>query len=389
VSSPLAITSPAFSNPAPTRSSIQAASPADPGLKAALDAVVAAGVPGALLRVQEGHETEVAAAGVADLATSAALRPQARFRVGSITKTFVATVVLQLVGEQRLALDRPVGEWLPGLLANGDHISVRELLNHTSGLFNYTNDPRLSAGVVANRVWDPKELVAMAEDHPASFPPGSAHAYSNTNYVVAGLLIEAVTHHRLAQELGRRIFQPLDLEDTSFPNASGQISGYHAHGYVPATLIPTPDGKPFDVTGLNPSWVWGAGNVVSSAEDLSRFYRSLMGGKLLSPRLLQEMKTTVAIDPADPTSGYGLGIGRVQTPCGVIWGHDGAVPGYEDAAYWNESTGRTVVVAETMYPTPLPALNAYINLVALALCGPGSELPGGAAAATHLMAMAR
>jgi D-alanyl-D-alanine carboxypeptidase len=114
-----------------------------------------------------------------------------------------------------------------------------------------------------------------------------------------------------------------------------------------------------------------------------------MGGKLLSPRLLQEMKTTVAIDPTDPTSGYGLGIGRVQTPCGVIWGHDGAVPGYEDAAYWNESTGRTVVVAETMHPTPLPAQTAFSNLFVLALCGPGSALPGGPAATTHLMAMAR
>jgi len=114
-----------------------------------------------------------------------------------------------------------------------------------------------------------------------------------------------------------------------------------------------------------------------------------MGGKLLGPFLLQEMKTTVAIDPADKTSGNGFGMTRFQTPCGVIWGHDGAVLGYEDSAYWNEGTGRTVVVAETMDPAPPAADIAFSNLLALARCGPGSEPLGGSAAATHLMAIAR
>ena len=124
-----------------------------------------------------------------------ALRPAAQFRIGSITKTFVATVVLQLVGEGRLTLDEPVARRLPGLLANGHQITVRQLLNHTSGLPNYSDDPDLFAGIVQNRIWDPRELVALAERHPQLFAPGSAWRYSNTNYIVAGLLIEAVTRH--------------------------------------------------------------------------------------------------------------------------------------------------------------------------------------------------
>lgn len=339
-------------------------------LRALLEGVVAAGVPGATARVQDGREITVATAGVEDLATGVPLRSEARFPVGSITKTFVATVVLQLVGEGRLRLDEPVGRTLPGLLANGTSITLRQLLNHTSGLFNYTEDPALEAGVEQNRVWDPRELVAMAEAHPSSFPAGSAWAYSNTNYIVAGLLVEAVTHRRLATELRRRIFEPLDLEATSFPGRTGEVRGGTAHGYLPPELLPTPDGTPFDVTGFNLSYAWSAGAIVSNAADLSRFYRVLLGGRLLAPRLLREMKTTVPADPTNPDGyRYGLGMARIQGPCGVIWGHSGAVFGYSDDAYWNEQTGRTVVLAVTMYPIPAAAQEPYGNAFGIALCG--------------------
>jgi D-alanyl-D-alanine carboxypeptidase len=344
-------TTPALASAAARPGATHATSGPDVELRTLLNDVVSTGVPGIIARVQDGREIRLAAAGVADLATGAALQPQARFRVGSISKTFVATVVLQLVGERRLALDEPVARWLPGLLADGNRITVRELLNHTSGLFDYTADPTLLAGIVHNRVWDPTELVAIAERHPSTFPPGSAWGYSSTNYIVAGLLVEAVTHHPLARELQQRIFGPLRLDDTSFPVATAYIRGDHAHGYVPTTFVPTPGGKPFDVTAFNPSHAWAAGAIVSDAADLSRFYRDLMDGRLLPPRLLREMKTTVAENPADPTYfRYGLGIERVQDPCGTNWGHTGAIFGYQDMTYWNEQTGRTVVLADTMYP---------------------------------------
>jgi D-alanyl-D-alanine carboxypeptidase len=342
---------------------------ADPQLRTLLRDVVAAGVPGVLARVQDPHGIRLATAGVADLATGAPLRPRSRVRIGSITKTFVATVVLQLVAEGRLALDRPVGSRLPGLLARGDRITVRQLLNHTSGLFDYTADPVLLAGIIANRVFDPEELVAIAETHPNAFEPGTAWEYSNTNYIVAGLLIESVTGHPLAQELQRRIFKPLGLDDTAFPVATAQIRGYHAHGYVPANVVPTPDGKPFDVTGLNPSHAWAAGAITSSIEDVAHFYRSLMGGRLLGARMLHEMRTTTAESPDNPTFRYGLGIERVQDPCGANWGHTGAIFGYQAAAYWNENTDRTVVLASTMFPPPAAAEAPLARAVDHALCG--------------------
>lgn len=145
---------------------------------------------------------------MSDLATGAKLRPAAQFRIGSITKTFVATIVLQLVGEGRLRLDERIARRLPGLLTNGEQITVRQLLNHTSGLPDYTGDPELFAGIRQNRLWEPRELVALAERQPQLFEPGSAWAYSNTDYIVAGLLVEAVTGRSLARELDRRIFSP-------------------------------------------------------------------------------------------------------------------------------------------------------------------------------------
>jgi D-alanyl-D-alanine carboxypeptidase len=342
----------------------------DLGIRALLTEVAATGVPGSVVRVQDGREIRVATAGVLDLATGAELGPGARFRVGSITKTFVATVVLQLVGEGRLSLDEPIARRLPGLLGNGNAITVRELLNHTSGLFDYTADPTVLAGIAQNRVFNPTELVGIAETHPSLVPPGASWGYSNTNYIVAGLLVEAVTHHRLGRELRHRIFDPLHLSATSFPVATGKIPGYHAHGYVPTELVPTADGRPFDVTELNPSAAWAAGAIISNAADLSRFYLALMNGTLITPHLLREMKTTVPEDPADTQQfRYGLGIERVQDPCGANWGHSGAIFGYQDMAYWNEQTGRTVVIADTMFPAPPAAEEALTNLADFALCG--------------------
>ncbi len=340
-------------------------------LDAALNDVVSTGVPGIIVRVEDAHRAaRSSVAGVGDLATGAALRPAAQFRIGSITKTFGATIVLQLVGEGRLGLDEPVAQRLPGLLANGEQITVRQLLNHTSGLPDYTADPELFAGIVENRVWKPRELVALAARHPQLFAPGSAWRYSNTNYIVAGLLVKAVTGHSLAHELNRRIFAPLRLGHTSFPARTARLTGYHARGYISTEFIPTADGQPLDVTGYNPSHAWAAGAIVSSAADLSTFYRALLGGRLLGPTLLREMKRTVAEDPTDPkaTFRYGLGLQRVDDPGGANWGHGGTIFGYQGEAYWNARTGRTVVIASTMYRAPAAGEVPLATATSLALC---------------------
>ena len=330
-----------------------------------------AGIPGILLQVQDPRAgTRRYAAGVNDLATGAALKPTARFRIGSITKTFIATVVLQLVGEGRLTLDEPIARRLPGLVANGDRVTVRQLLNHTSGLADYVADPELMAGISKNRVWAPRELVALAERQQQQFAPGTAWGYSNTNYIVAGLLIQAVTGHPLARELDRRIFSPLHLDNTSFPATQSRVPANFAHGYISTETNPTPDGRPLDVTGYNPSHAWAAGAIVSNAADLSHFYRALMTGKVLNPAELRQMKTTVAEDPNDPNSTfrYGLGLQRVNDDCGVNWGHDGAIFGYQSNAYWNDRTDRTVVISTTMFPAPAAADAPRTDALVLALC---------------------
>ncbi|MFS8096297.1 beta-lactamase family protein [Lentzea alba] len=242
------------------------------------------------------------------------------FRIGSVTKPFVSTVVLQLAGEGKVSLDEPVSRHLPGLI--DDRITVRHLLQHTSGLHDYTEDlPLDPAGFpsIRFRTWDPHELVDIALRHPLGFEPGAEHSYSNTNYIVAGLLISKITGRPYQREVEQRILKPLRLKDTSLPLNSVDVPGLHAHGYLPDA-----DGKPVDVTRLNPSWGWAAGEMISTTRDLDAFLEALLGGKLLKPAQQQELMKTTAVSP-----NYGLGISVLPLPCGVtLHGSDGTIPGY-------------------------------------------------------------
>jgi D-alanyl-D-alanine carboxypeptidase len=254
-----------------------------------------AGIPGAV--VLSGDR----------LHASGNLRAGDRFRVGSVTKTFVSTVALQLVAEGRLTLDQPVPE------AGG--APLRTLLNHTSGVFNHSDDPRTFAQGLLKR-WRPDELIAISRSHPPYFPPGGGSHYSNTNYVIVGRLIERTTGRSLERELQRRIIRPLGLRHTRYdegPRVRGVGPGFAA-------------GE--DVTVQDTSWAGAAGALVSTARDLGRFYAALTGGRLLGADSLRAMKT---LDPA--AAGYGLGLYPVQTPCGTPWGHNGKVPGYYAQAY--------------------------------------------------------
>ena len=214
-------------------------------LRRGLDRVVAAGVPGAVLLVREGERTIRLASGYGTLRPRAPMRAGDRFRVGSITKTFVATVALQLVGERKLALTDTVERWLPGVVADGERISVRQLLNHTSGLFDYGGDRSFVADAFRHPLknWTPRQIVAIAIAHKPRFAPGAGWSYSDTNYYVLGLIVEAVTKHSLASELRRRILAPLRLHATSFP-AGPRIAGRYAHGYFLRPLQDVSVGSP-------------------------------------------------------------------------------------------------------------------------------------------------
>ena len=215
--------------------------------------------------------------------------PVDRFRVGSITKSFVATVLLQLVGERKLKMADSLEHWLPGLVPNGRSITVRELLQHTSGLYDYVNDSAFRTAVLANplRVWTPRQLVRIAVSHGPLFRPGRRWSYSNTNYILAGLLVQAVTHHTVAAELRDRIFRPLALHQTSFPTGP-TISGPHAHGYL---FYGTPLVR--DTAHVSPTGAWAAGAIISTVNDVAAFYNALLGGRLLRPALLSEMENIV------------------------------------------------------------------------------------------------
>jgi D-alanyl-D-alanine carboxypeptidase len=309
-------------------------------LQQLLEELVATGQPGAIGLARHGKETWRGASGLAILDPEQPMRPGLRYKVGSITKTFTATVVLQLVGEHKLRLGDSVERWLPGLVPNGDHITIRQLLQHTSGLFDYAEDPRIAEPYLQGDlefVWRPRQLIAIATEHPPLFPPGTSWSYSNTGYVLLGLIIRAATHSSVQQQLQTRILHPLGLRHTSFPVTNPHIAGPHAHGYQ---LGAGPGGTPLDFTGLSPSWAWATGNMVSTVDDVARFHRALLRGRLLPPGLLRAMQTTVATGSGFR---YGLGLVSIELPCGTFWGHEGGLPGYENWAL-SSSDGEDQVV---------------------------------------------
>jgi D-alanyl-D-alanine carboxypeptidase len=315
------------------------------GLQSRLDGVVAAGAVGALAEVRDGHGVWRGASGVAEQGTTGAVPVNGRFRAGSITKTFVATVALQLVDEGRLGLDDTVEAWLPGVVPHGDGITVRQLLNHTSGLYNYVRTLPMPPGpeFLDNRwrTWTADELIARAVANPPTFEPGSNYAYSNTGYLLIGQIIEKVTGRSYGEEIDRRIIQPLGLDGTAVPGTSTQIAGPHPHGYVPTLQ----DGEMslVDFTEMNPSLLGAGGEMISTTGDLNRFFAALLGGRLLPGHLLDEMKT-----PGDPDETYGLGLRWRDTSCGVrLYGNDGDAVAYQAWSFSTEDQRRQVTVALT------------------------------------------
>lgn len=321
--------------------------------------LIDAGAPGVIVRVDDGHGRPVEFAEQAPWTREDhRLDADDEFRMGSNTKTVMATLVLQLVARGRLQLTDPVQKWLSGQVPNGQAITLRMLLNHTSGLFDYTNDPVMLPSVVGRdpRRWTSSELLAIGVQHPPLFPPGTQWSYSNTNYVAIGALLERVTGQSLAQLVRDRITRPLGLRDTYFATDATWF-GPHVRGYEPDAAHMPPEVPPevrdlagpqhdghVDVSGISPRWGGAAGAIVSNARDWSRFYDALTSGKLLPAAQLAQMRDTVPIFPGQPDSpGYGLGIDTRAFPCGTIWGHDGGLPGYLSANF-TDGAGRTASV---------------------------------------------
>ncbi|WP_256103302.1 serine hydrolase [Streptomyces sp. ODS05-4] len=301
----------------------------------AVDAVVAAGAPGMLVQVRDRHGVWNGSAGVADRTTGRERLPQDRFRAGSITKTFVAAVVLQLEAEGKLDLDDTVERRLPGVVRGNGHdgrkITLRQLLNHTSGVYGYTEDPDFQRKVfgpdfLRHRydTYTPRQLVSIAMGHAPAFAPGTSWAYSNTNYILLGMVVEKTTGRPYAQEIERRILKPLKLRATTFPGTAAALPRPSGRAY---SMI-TGDGAVHDVTELNPSIAGAAGEVVTNTADLQHFLRTLLRGGLLPRAQMKELTTTVPMTGAPEGYRYGLGVVSQKLSCGKeVWGHSGGIHG--------------------------------------------------------------
>lgn len=321
------------------------------------------GVPGAEAVIQDHGRTRVARSGRGDVATGKPFPRNGSFRAGSVTKTFVATVVLQLVGEGRVKLDAPAERYLPGLLP--DHrITVRQLLQHTSGLYDYLRDLALDdPESLRHRGAEPAELVAMALTHPPLFAPGEGWSYSNTNYIVAGMIVSKVTGRSLGDEITRRITRPLGLHTTYLPaRGDEKLPSPHAVGY---TAI---GGKLVDFSDFDATIAGASGGLVSTPADLDRFYGALLDGKLLRPAQLAEMQRTVPADELGiPGARYGLGLGSIPVSCGLFWGHEGGIIGFTNLAGVGPD-GRRVTVLFNQDPAPGQANQHLLAATDTAVC---------------------
>ncbi|GAA2425748.1 serine hydrolase [Streptomyces coeruleofuscus] len=339
------------------------------------DLVDKGGLPGVAAKVRTSKGSWRAEVGHADTATGRERSPRDHFRGASITKTFVATVLLQLEAEGRLSLDDTVERWLPGLVRgngyDGDKITLRQLLNHTSGIANYTDDPAFvhdaaGPGFPEHRydTHTPEELVAIALKYPPLPDPETAPVYSNTNFVIAGMVIEKATGRSYAQEITRRIIRPLKLRGTSFPGTSPHMPKPHPVGYS-RLHQDAPDAPIHDATEQNMTWLGAAGDVISTSGDLNHFQRALIKGELLPPKQMAQMLDEV---PAGGGLGYGLGVEFAQLSCGVkVVGKSGRTNGSLSAMVGTQDGKHQLTFNINGDWLPDPSL--YINVIEAEFCG--------------------
>ncbi|MED0951761.1 serine hydrolase domain-containing protein [Bacillus mobilis] len=311
-------------------------------VKQAMRDTLKLGYPGILAKTSESGKTWEYATGIADLRTKKPMRTDFRFRIGSVTKTFVATVLLQLAGENRLNLDDSIEKWLPGVIRgngyDGKQITIRQVLNHTSGIADYIQSTDFDI-MDTKKSYTAEEFVKMGISLPPDFAPGKGWSYSNTGYVLLGILIEKLTGNSYAEEIEERIIEPLELSNTFLPGNSSVIPGTkHARGYIQ----PDKASELIDVTYSNPGS--SDGEMISTADDLNKFFSYLLGGKLLKEQQLKQMLTTVPTG-RDGMDGYGLGIFETKLPNGVsIWGHTGGALGFTTLVGAKRGGKHTLVV---------------------------------------------
>jgi D-alanyl-D-alanine carboxypeptidase len=324
-------------------------------LRYLVNAALGPQAPGIIVGIwAPGRATWTCAAGLADVATKEPARLQDATRIGSVTKTFVGTLVLQLVDQGKLSLDAPIGRWLPNV-PDARQVTIRELLNMTSGIFEYGDDPgllqqalqhvKVQGNVVTGDYhWQPRQLVAFAAKHPLYFAPGTGSHYSSTNFIILGMLLEKVTGRPLADLLQAKITGPLHLAHTLLPSGAS-LSAPYWHGY---TQLPGSTAV-LDATHVDSSFAWAAGGMVSTLDDLHVWAQALATGALLSPTLqAQRLQMT-------PQSGHTYGMAIFDGFAGLTRGyvgHGGDATGYATIMLYQSATRTTIVVLMNFDPVP-------------------------------------
>jgi len=327
-------------------------------------------IPGAVMAVGlPGTQTWVGVSGVSNLSDNKPITAQDKFRIGSNTKTFTAMAILQLAQEGALGLDDSLAKWLPGIMPNyagaSNSITIRQMLQHTSGIFSFTEDGNWGNNFLTNPLYRyaPSDLIAIANSHPAYFAPGAGFKYSNTNYVLLALIIEKATGRAFEEEIRRRFILPLGLANTNVPfMGDSLISGNFSHGYN------NYQGQMFDYTVLDPSSTWSSGNMLSTAEDLTKWVRAVGRGDLLNEEFKKEQFTFVDMVPWENLK-YGLGL--VSEPANALYGHQGGIVGYSSQMYYVKDRDATIVfLYNRTFPSDIHDYSVVATYDALAILFP-------------------
>ncbi|MFF8731820.1 serine hydrolase domain-containing protein [Streptomyces sp. NPDC015171] len=336
---------PATGTPSPSASGPDVR-PLSPDVARRLDASVQrvmreAHVPGVTVGVwTPGQPDYVRSFGVADKASGRRMAPDLYLRIGSETKTFTVTALLQLVDQGKVGLDDTIDRYVGGV-PNGDRITLRQLAGMRSGLFNYSEDDHFFKALTSDpqRPFTPEQLLDYSFTHPVLFQPGQKFSYSNTNLILLGLVVEKESGRPLGEYIERHILDPAGMKDTLFPKGA-EFPAPHAQGYTDQTA----NGEIAETAGWNPSWGWAAGAMISTLDDLRVWAPTVATGELPDGRRMISAATQRQrlVTPATPIrgAGYGLGIFDVQ---GWI-GHNGSLPGYESLTVYLPATRTTLVV---------------------------------------------
>jgi D-alanyl-D-alanine carboxypeptidase len=322
-------------------------------------------VPGALVLLRTPQGDFIAASGTTQLNTTNPPRADTYFRIASNTKTLTAAVIMQLAQENKLSLDDPVSKYVTGV-PNGDKITIAQLLEMRSGLYNYTNDPIISATIDTDpaKVWTPAELLAIAFAHPPNFPPGKEYEYNNTNYALLGLVAEKVDGKPLAQAMQDRLFGPLKLQHTLLPASTvDTLPEPYSHGYLYGSSSVALTGEPpyspevqaaaragtslpKDYTDVNHSFVTAAGGVISTADDLAAWIKALVAGHVLDSVYQRRWLDSPKPEDSNKPEGqkYGYGISQFSWGPNTIYFHGGELPGFNSKISYDPTSQLTLII---------------------------------------------